>query len=117
MPESPSPLPETLAWLRQTAKFEGGVTAQVLLHLLERVEALEARPIPGSVELAAPVATDLELCNAYNNAPGHSFGPALRAVYNLGRQHGAAAPQHAPEELVLASFDEDSDDEEEVDEG
>jgi hypothetical protein len=34
--------PETLAWLRQTAKFEGGVTAQVLLHLLERVEALEA---------------------------------------------------------------------------
>jgi len=34
--------PETLAWLRQTAKFDGGVTAQVLLHLLERVEAFEA---------------------------------------------------------------------------
>jgi hypothetical protein len=34
--------PETLAWLRQSAKFDGAVTAQVLLHLLERVEALEA---------------------------------------------------------------------------
>jgi hypothetical protein len=38
------PLPTTtLAWLRQTAKFEGAVTAQVLLHLLERVEVLEAK--------------------------------------------------------------------------
>lgn len=40
-----------LAGVRQSA------TAQVLLNLLERVEALEAleaRPIPGSVELAAP---------------------------------------------------------------
>ena len=38
------PLPETtLAWLRQTAKFDGAVTAQVLLHLLERVEALEQK--------------------------------------------------------------------------
>jgi hypothetical protein len=35
--------PETLAWLRQTAKFEGGVTAQAILHLLERVETLEAK--------------------------------------------------------------------------
>jgi hypothetical protein len=44
-----------------------------------------------STPKAAPVATDQELCNAYNNAPGHSFGPAhLRAVYDLGRQHGAA---------------------------
>jgi hypothetical protein len=33
--------PETLAWLRQTAKFEGGVTAQAILHLLERLETLE----------------------------------------------------------------------------
>jgi hypothetical protein len=46
--------PETLAWLRQTATLESSVTAQVLLNLLERVEALERRPIPGSVELAAP---------------------------------------------------------------
>jgi hypothetical protein len=39
--------PETLAWLRQAAKFEGAVTAQVLLHLLERVEALEAAQLRG----------------------------------------------------------------------
>jgi hypothetical protein len=45
--------PEILAWLRQSAAV-GVVTSQVLVNLLERVEALEARPIPGSVELAAP---------------------------------------------------------------
>jgi hypothetical protein len=48
--------PETLAWLRQTAKFEGGVTAQVLLHLLERVEALEQRPMRRPTPEPAPVA-------------------------------------------------------------
>jgi hypothetical protein len=38
------PLPETtLTWLRHTAKFYGATTAKVLLHLLERVEALEQR--------------------------------------------------------------------------
>jgi hypothetical protein len=59
--------PETLAWLRQTAKFEGAVTAQVLLHLLERVDALEQQPtcadsaqVPPTPE-AAPVVTDEEL--------------------------------------------------------
>jgi hypothetical protein len=34
--------PEALAWLRQTAAVYGAVTAQVLLSLLERVDALEA---------------------------------------------------------------------------
>ena len=38
MPESP---PETLAWLRQSAALDGAVVSQILLHLLERVEALE----------------------------------------------------------------------------
>jgi hypothetical protein len=123
--------PETLAWLRQTAKLEGATTAQVLLHLLERVEALEQRPIPGINELdapapeaapvamqrlvdapmdargyvdlrnpspaapapeAAPVATDEELwslfCSSLPTLPYSSA--ALRAIYNLGRQHGAA---------------------------
>jgi hypothetical protein len=46
--------PEDLALLRQCAAVYGNTYARVLLHLLERVEALEARPIPGSVELAAP---------------------------------------------------------------
>jgi hypothetical protein len=124
-----TPLPETtLAWLRQTAKFEGAVTAQVILNLLDRVEALEARdkedancwasvresmhrlreriealeqrPVPGTVELAdptpeaAPEATDKELRAIYSGGWG-AHGPALRACYNLGRKHGAASAQPA----------------------
>ena len=42
MPDSPPP--ETLAWLRQSAAVDGAAYSQVLLHLLERVEALEQRP-------------------------------------------------------------------------
>ena len=86
--------PETLAWLRQTAKFEGAVTAQVLLHLLERVEALEQRP---TCKQAAPVATDEELWSLWANRPNfpNSAAAALRAVYGLGRQHGAAQPAAA----------------------
>jgi hypothetical protein len=49
-----SPLsPEDLAWLRQCAAVDGNTYDRLLLHLLERLEALEARPIPGAVELAA----------------------------------------------------------------
>jgi hypothetical protein len=54
--------PESLTRLRQAAAV-GVVASQVLVNLLERVEALEARPIPGAVELvpstpeAAPKAT------------------------------------------------------------
>jgi len=107
--------PETLAWLRQTAKLEGSVTAQVLLHLLERVEALEQRPtcadsaqVPPTPE-AAPVATDNGLLRCYAQAiedaveRGGSRDEATkagrRAIFNLGRQHGAAqlpAPHPAP---------------------
>jgi hypothetical protein len=81
--------PETLAWLRQTAAVDGAAYSQVLLHLLERVEGLEQRPIPGFVELAtptpepAPVVTDEEVQKV------------LRA-YDLGRQHGAAQPLAFP---------------------
>jgi hypothetical protein len=154
-----SPPPETLAWLRHAAAVDGAAYSQVLLHLLDRVGALEQRPIPGFVELAAPtpeaapvatdgpndeawrefieqihhaqhvairegecprfdlvemaqalwrealeqqipptpeaapVATDEELFSAYD-AP-YGFAPALRAVYDLGRQHGAAQPPAA----------------------
>jgi hypothetical protein len=99
MPDSPPP--ETLAWLRQTAAVDGAAYSQVLLHLLERVEALEQRPIPGFVDLAAPapeaapVATDEELLNKW--AAGGTVQKALRAAYDLGRQHGAAqAPDALP---------------------
>jgi hypothetical protein len=43
----------------------------------------------------APVATDKELCRAFNSTSEYGFGPALRAVYNLDRQHGAAQPPAA----------------------
>ena len=58
--------PQTKSWLRQSAAVDGAAYSQVLLYLLERVEALEQRPIPGFVDLAAPapeaapVATDEE---------------------------------------------------------
>jgi hypothetical protein len=45
---------QALAWLRQRALVMGSTYSRVLLHLLERVEALEKRPIPGAVELATP---------------------------------------------------------------
>jgi hypothetical protein len=91
----PEPLPETLAWLRQTAKFEGAVTVQVLLHLLERVEALEAAEnlrqqdedakLAAPTPEAAPVVTDKEVQKA------------LRAYdLYLGRRHGAAQPPATP---------------------
>jgi hypothetical protein len=132
--------PETLAWLRQTAKFEGGVTAQVLLHLLEQVEALEAKDqldveawasmrrascdyqrrlsnleaaqqphhdkLDRLIEQdrkaddeAAPVATDEELWSLWANRPNLPNSPAaaLRAIYDLGRQHGAAQAAPAAE--------------------
>jgi uncharacterized protein (DUF1778 family) len=98
-------LPETtLAWLRQTAKFEGAVTAQALLHVLGRLEALEAAQQQPTPE-AAPVATDNGLVRCYAQAvedalkAGHGIdcaaAAALRAVYNLDRQHGAAQPPAA----------------------
>ena len=82
--ESP---PESIAWLHHAAAA-GQVDARLMLQMLERLEALEQRPTPGTVELAAPtpeaapVATGEELCKAYKSAPGLGFVPALRAVYD-----------------------------------
>jgi hypothetical protein len=93
MPDSPPP--ETLVWLRHAASC-GQRDAQLTLHILKRLEALEQRPIPGTVELAAPtpeaapVATDEEIRALYG-LPG-TFAEIHRAIYNLGRQHGAAQP-------------------------
>ena len=54
---------------------------------------------PGSVANIVD-ATDYELHELWANTPG-SITPSLRAVYNLGREHGAAsakpvAPEPAP---------------------
>ena len=72
--------PETLAWLRQCAALDGAAYPQVLLHLLDRVEVLEAaqqqlhqdkldllialdrrEPMQQPIPEAAPVATDEKL--------------------------------------------------------
>ncbi len=110
--------PEVLVGVRQSATL-GFRTAQVLVHLLERVEALEAaqqqphqdkldrlialdrdddKPTPE----AAPFVTDEELSNVYNNAPGDSCISALRAIYELGRQYGAAPPAALSDALISA---------------
>jgi tellurite resistance protein len=99
--------PQTKNWLRQSAALDGAVVSQTLLNLLERVEALEQRPIPGFVELttptpeAAPVATDEELRGLFKDQP-MTWGQALRACYDLGRQHGAAQPPAAQSAPVVA---------------
>ena len=63
---------------------------------------LIARDTPApAISLVERVATDAELCKVYNDAPEHGFGPALRAVYDLGRQHGAAPIRSGPESPLV----------------
>jgi hypothetical protein len=85
--------PETLAWLRQTAKF-GGVTAQALLHLLERLEALERRPIPGTVEMAADCSALDARAWAYIGKQAMCGDPAATALIDLLNE--PSVPQPAP---------------------
>jgi len=102
-----SKLPETtLAWLRHAAIELGQRDAQTMLHLLERMDALEAAQRQPTPE-AAPMATDdseleeelFELYQKHDTVIG-----ALLSVYDLGvsrcmntlgRQHGAAQPPAA----------------------
>jgi hypothetical protein len=145
--------PETLTRLRRTAA-DGNAHDLLLLHLLERVESLEARPIPGAVELVPPTpeaAPKATLRNALLSAEAADHFPAatemvpsadplvaedelvrcyaqaveqalqagsgingaaaagLRALHDLGRQHGAAqAPGALPapmQRLIDAPMD------------
>jgi hypothetical protein len=57
-------------------------------------------PAPAS-PLVERVATDAELYQVYNDTPEHGFGPALRAVYDLGREHGAAPIRSGPESPLV----------------
>jgi hypothetical protein len=139
------PLPTTtLAWLHQSATVKGSTYSQVLLHLLDRVEALEAKyetqrlaPLEWGKDVdkldrlialdrdddeAAPVATDEELADCYEDAAKvailnrRDYDKALtsvdvlkaqiRAIYNLGRQHGAAQPPAARAALAEPPTDE-----------
>jgi hypothetical protein len=63
--------------------------------------ALEPTTQPPAGSLVDRIATDAELCQVYNDAPEHGFGPALRAVYDLGREHGAAPVRSGPESPLL----------------
>jgi len=76
----------------------------VLRHVMERLDALEAAQqqpanhAPAATKMVAtsegaPVATDDELFDLFHQHD--PLGIVLRAIYNLGRQHGAAQPPAA----------------------
>jgi hypothetical protein len=77
-----SGVPEGWSELRPLPEIEVGVT-----------EPARPTPAPTSTSEAAPVATDEELRALYE-LPG-TFADSRRAVYILGRQHGAAQPPAA----------------------
>jgi hypothetical protein len=81
-----------------------------ILELRDRVEALEAAQQPPQDKLdrlialdrddptnslVDRIATDAELCQVYNEKT------TLRAVYDLGRQHGAAPTRSGPESPLV----------------
>jgi len=63
--------PEALAWLRQSVLVDGSTYSRVLLHLLERVEALEARH--GATQPTQPE-------------------PSPETAYDLSRQQATTQP-------------------------
>jgi hypothetical protein len=66
--------------------------------------ALEPTTQPPAGSPVLLVATDAELCRVYSAALLHGFGPALRAVYDLGREDGAAPTQPGPESSPAGSL-------------
>jgi hypothetical protein len=93
--------------------------ANCILELRDRIEALEAAQQPqqdkldrlialdrddSTSSLVDWIATDAELCRVYNDALEHGFGPALRAVHDLGREDGAAPAQPGPESYPAGSL-------------
>jgi len=98
--------PEAKAWLHQSAAVDGFVSAQILLNLLERVEALEQWltrgdfvQVPPTPEVV-PAASDEELLAMRSwSSHGPTFDSDLvefgRSCYDLGRQRGAAQPPAA----------------------
>jgi len=92
--------PQVLAWVRQSAAV-GLVTSQALLHLLERLEALEARLISGAVELAADLSTLDAKAWAYIGKQSICGDPATTALIDLLNK--PPAPQPAPEAAPVAA--------------
>jgi len=67
-----------------------------VVELRDRVEALEAaqnlRQQDEDVErVAEPIATDAELLKVWDDRKGSDLLVRMSAIYDLGRQHGAAA--------------------------
>ena len=80
-------------------------TMPVPLFTAEEVARIVAPTVKKSLtdsagSLVGRVATDAELCQVYNDAPDHCVS-ALRAVYDLGRQHGVAPIRSAPESPLV----------------
>jgi len=84
-----------------------------ILELRDRIEALEAAQQPPQDKLdrlialdrdypanslVERIATDAELCQVYNEKT------TLRAVYDLGREHGAAPTRPGPESSPAGSL-------------
>jgi len=67
-------------------RWESLDSSEQLAWAQARAIAAVWRPTPE----AATVATDQELLVAWNRVGQDGFDPAIRAVYDLGRQHGAA---------------------------
>jgi hypothetical protein len=106
--------PEALAWLRQSAAF-GCVTSQVLINLLERAEALEARPQLGSraalaqPEGGGPTLADVdELCVEfgfhYDDTQGESLEILQQMVAAAITRWGRLATLPAPEAELLVDM-------------
>jgi hypothetical protein len=87
----PEPPPETLAWLRHAASC-GKADAQLTLHILERLEALEARPISGFVELAADCSALDARAWAYIGKQAMCGDFAATALIDLLNKPSAAQP-------------------------
>jgi hypothetical protein len=98
-------------WEYMRERTEAGLeTTSCILELRSRIEALESAQNQPAKAVTDPtwadtpahasspvdwVATDAELCKAYNEKT------ALRDVYDLGRQHGAAPIRSGPESPLV----------------
>jgi hypothetical protein len=61
----------------------------VLLEIRQTLKRAIREPMAPATAAAAPVATDDELWQTWHDADGSTL-ESLRAIYNLGREHGAS---------------------------
>jgi hypothetical protein len=81
-------------WGRASSEaLDGDPAFRCLLELRDRIAALEAgasAPADHVADASKMVATDEELYELWERGALYSLNLRLRAIYNLGRQHGAA---------------------------